>query len=92
MIRSEQGRAAITDRALADDCVAHARMFFNRPDFDLGSAHPPTFALCSEGEMFDALRQDYRAMSVMIFGEPPSFDAIIEEVAELERTLNGQAQ
>jgi len=67
-------------------------MFFNRPDFDLGSAHPPTFALCPEGGMFDDLRQDYRAMSVMIFGESPSFDAIIEEVADLERTLNGLAQ
>ena len=39
--------------------------------------------------MTGALRQDYRAMSAMIFGEPPSFDAIIEEIAALEQALNG---
>ena len=38
--------------------------------------------------MVDALRQDYRAMSVMIFGEPPAFDAMIEAIAALEAELN----
>jgi hypothetical protein len=56
-------------------------MFFNRPDFDLASAQPPTFALCPDGAMVDDLRQDYRAMSVMIFGEPPEFYAVIEAIA-----------
>ena len=33
------------DRALGADCVRHARMFFDRPDFDLVSATPGTFAI-----------------------------------------------
>jgi hypothetical protein len=66
-------------------------MFFNRPPFDLASARAPTFALCPEKGMIDDLRQDYRAMSVMIFGDPPSFDEVIEAVAELQNHLNGQA-
>ena len=74
LIQSDAGQAAMADRALGRDCVAHARMFFNRPDFDLGPARAPTFALCPEDGMTDALRQDYRAMSVMIFGESPPFD------------------
>jgi len=65
-------------------------MFFNRPDFDLASAQPPTFALCPDGAMVDALRQDYRAMSVMIIGEPPAFDAMIEAIVALEAELNAQ--
>jgi hypothetical protein len=88
LLRSETGRTALANRALGEDCVAHARVFFDRPDYDLKSAHPPTFALCPEGDMTGALRQDYRAMSAMIFGEPPPFDAIIEEIAALEKTLN----
>ena len=40
--------------------------------------------------MVDALRQDYRAMSVMIIGEPPAFDAMIEAIVALEAELNAQ--
>ncbi|MCA1660934.1 MAG: nucleotidyl transferase AbiEii/AbiGii toxin family protein [Novosphingobium sp.] len=88
LLDSEAGQAAMADRALGEDCVAHARMFFNRPDFDLASARAPTFALRPEGGMTDALRQDYRAMSTMIFGEPPAFDSVVEAIAALEHDLN----
>jgi hypothetical protein len=64
-------------------------MFFNRPDFDLVSAAPSTFALTPEGEMHDALRADYTAMAGMIFGAAPPFEAVIETVASLETSLNG---
>jgi len=33
------------------------------------------------GCKFTALRQDYRGMAVMIFGEPPPFEHIIEKLA-----------
>jgi Nucleotidyl transferase AbiEii toxin, Type IV TA system len=91
LLQSEIGRPAMGNLALGLDCVAHARIFFNRPDFDLGSAHRPTFALCPEGGMIDDLRQDYRAMGDMIFGEPPQFDAIISAIAVLEQSLNSDA-
>lgn len=91
LVQSEIGQAAVANRALGEDCVAHARMFFNRPDFDLATAQAPTFALCPEGGMTDALRQDYRAMSTMIFGEPPPFDAVVEAIAELQNSLNAVA-
>lgn len=91
LLQSETGRAALRNIELGADCVAHARMFFNRPDFDLASAQAPTFALCPEGGMIDDLRQDYRAMSVMIFGEPPKFEAVIEAIAGLQQALNATA-
>ena len=91
LVQSEIGQAAEANRALGEDCVAHARMFFNRPDFDLATAQAPTFALCPEGGMTDALRQDYRAMSAMIFGEPPPFDVVVEAIAELQHALNAAA-
>lgn len=91
LIQSEAGHAAMANRALCKDCVAHARMFFNRPDFDLASAQAPTFALCPEGGMVDDLRQDYRAMSSMIFGEPPPFNAVVKAIAELQHSLNASA-
>jgi len=91
LMQSEVGERALANPALGVDCVAHARMFFNRPDFDLASAVSPTFALCPEGSMYDELRRDYAAMSAMIFGTPPRFDAVIESVASIQSTLNSQA-
>jgi hypothetical protein len=54
----------------------------------LASAHPPTFALTPEGDMYDAVARDYSAMQGMIFGSAPSFAAVIENVASLEARLN----
>jgi hypothetical protein len=88
LMQTSLGERAIADPALGADCVAHARMFFNRPAFDLASAVPPTFVLMPEGEMYDALKQDYAAMAGMIFGTAPSFEAVSESIAELERRVN----
>jgi hypothetical protein len=65
------GEEAITDRAMGADCVRHARMFFNRPDFDLASAVADSIALAPHDGMMQSLRTDYEAMSGMIFGEYP---------------------
>ncbi len=39
LMQSPLGQDAIANAALGADCVAHARMFFNRPAFDLGVRH-----------------------------------------------------
>ena len=91
LMSSDLGKRAAKDLELGADCVAHARMFFNRPAFDLESAHPPTFTLTPEGDMYDELRRDYAAMSGMIFGDAPPFEAIIESVADLEQALNADS-
>lgn len=85
------GAAAIADTALGVDCVAHARMFFDRVDFDLASAAPGSFALAPNDAMIEQLRVDYRAMQGMIFGEPPIFEAVLESISALETRLNQSA-
>jgi len=84
------GEAALADAALGVDCVAHARMFFNRPDFDLASAVPGSFALAPHDAMIDQLRVDYRAMQGMIFGDPPAFEAVLASISSLEARLNNK--
>ncbi|MER9235851.1 nucleotidyl transferase AbiEii/AbiGii toxin family protein [Mesorhizobium sp. M0622] len=88
LMESEIGRRAIANKDIGADCVAHARMFFNRKDYDLATAQPPTFALLPHDGMIDALRRDYVAMSAMIFGPVPNFDLVIESVQRLETLLN----
>ena len=45
LFRSDIGKAALADRRLGGECVWHARMFFDRPDYDLASAIPGSFSV-----------------------------------------------
>ena len=89
LLPSEIGQNAMGDMAMAEDCVRHARMFFNRPDFDLASATPGTFALTPHDGMLDDLRRDYEAMAGMVFGPIPKVDEVVAAIADLEQRLNG---
>ena len=90
LLASEIGRKATEDAEMAEDCVRHARMFFNRPDLDLASAIPGRFALIPHDGMLADLRGDYEAMSGMIFGKIPNIDEVVAVIAELEQRLNGR--
>jgi hypothetical protein len=91
LLASATGRAALAQPALGTDCVRHARMFFDRPDYDLASAAPGSFALAPIGGMIDALGRDYDSMKAMIFGPVPSFAEILVSVGEIERIANSAA-
>ena len=82
------GAAALANPELGRDCVAHARMFFNSRDLDLAHAEPGSFALMPADAMISDLRRDYTAMSGMIFGDIPAFDAVLASVEELQLRLN----
>ena len=90
LFRSEVGKPAVADRTLGVDCVRHARMFFDRPDHDLSSAVPGTFAIAPTGAMVEALSRDYANTIAMIFGEAPAFDDILVSVDQIEQSLNSQ--
>ena len=45
LLASDVGKAALADWELGADCARHARLFFDRPDYDLVSAVPGTFAI-----------------------------------------------
>jgi hypothetical protein len=91
LMAGEVGARALADPVLGADAIAHARMFFDRPDFDLASATAPTFALAPDGAMHEALARDYRLMAAMIFGEIPPFETVLESVFDLDRRLNAAA-
>jgi hypothetical protein len=82
------GKKACGDDALIEDCVRHARMFFYRNNTGLESAERGTFRLRPAGAMVTPLAKDYQAMATMIFGNIPSFDAVLDSVAQAEALLN----
>jgi hypothetical protein len=90
LLAARVGRLAIGDTQMAADCVTHAQMFFNRPDFDLATAAPGAYALSPHDGMIGDLRRDYAAMSVMIFGVLPGFDEVMASITQLEFILNAR--
>src|SRR6185437_10176788 len=88
LLASQVGRKATEDAGMAESCLRHARMFFNRTDLDLASAVPGSFALVPQGGMLADLQRDYEAMAGMIFGPVPAVDEIVAAIAQLERCLN----
>ena len=84
------GSRAVTDLAMAANCTRHERMFFKRAGTD--TAVPGSFALVPPAAMLDQLRRDYEAMRVMIFGEVPIFQAVIDSIAVLEAALNRRTE
>jgi hypothetical protein len=91
LLTSGTGEAALADPELGRDCVRHARMFFNSPDLALATANPGTFALVPVADMIGDLRRDYTAMSGMIFGDVPTFDAVLESIGKIEARLNANS-
>ena len=85
---SNVGLDAIADLDLGADCIAHAKTFFNRPDYNLGTAAPGTFSLQPVGDMIGRLARDYDNTRAMIFGDAPDFDDIMSSIVEIEARLN----
>lgn len=79
---------ALADRNLAGDCVRHARLFFNRPDFDLASARTGSWVIEPSDQMLDRLRLDYEKTTPMIFGVPPTFKEIMASMKALNVAVN----
>lgn len=82
------GEKACADNSLIDDCVRHAKMFFYRANTGLDVAKRGSFRLRPIEAMLDPLRKDYGAMATMIFGEVPSFEAVLASVTRAEEQLN----
>lgn len=83
-IRSE----ALDDMPLLAQVVIHKETFYPSAWARYNLARPGSFRLLPAKERMTALERDYRSMGVMIFGEPPAFDTIMETLAALEREIN----
>ncbi len=79
---------AFADLELLAAVVKHKQTFYASAWSQYPLAVPGTFKLAPPEARIPALRRDYREMAVMIFGEPPPFEQIIEKLAELEKELN----
>jgi len=80
---------ALSDLELLAQVVRHKETFYPSGWARYDMARPGSFRLVPREERLAALERDHRNMGVMIFGEPPAFDAILETLTALEHEING---
>ncbi|MCK5133851.1 MAG: nucleotidyl transferase AbiEii/AbiGii toxin family protein [Candidatus Sabulitectum sp.] len=73
---------------LLEDVVEFKKKFYPVPWARYELATPPTFRLLPEEHVKRLLVKDYKAMKEMFFGEIPSFDEILQNLAALENEIN----
>lgn len=88
MAQGPIGAEALADPALLADVVRHKQTFYPSGWARYDVARPGSLRLVPADARRTALERDYRSMGVMLFGEPPAFDLIMETLAELEREIN----
>lgn len=84
LLQSNVGQKAKVNYNLAINCARHAEIFFYRPDYDLHLARKGLFKLAPTTKMMNVLKQDYQAMTSMIFGDVPNFDDVIQAILGFE--------
>ena len=80
--------AALVDVALLQDVVAFKQRFYPSRWARYEDAKPGTFKLTPSTERVGELRRDYRDMAIMVFGDVPAFDEIMDALRRLENEIN----
>jgi Nucleotidyl transferase AbiEii toxin, Type IV TA system len=85
----ELGKAAVEDTELLLKVARHKEVFFPAAWARYAEARPGTLRLVPRDARRPELGQDYRNMREMIFGEPPTFERLLEVLREIEVAING---
>ena len=79
---------ALDDLQLLKDVVAFKSRFYHCPWARYEDARPGTFRLVPKQARLDELQKDYGQMEVMIFGDVPRFEQIVDTLGHLENEIN----
>jgi len=66
----------------------HKSLFFKSSWAKYGEAARGTLRIVPPEQRLNALREDYRRMQEMFFGNPPEFNAMIKSLREWESDFN----
>lgn len=80
--------SALQDYDLLKDVAQHKKLFFRCGWAKYDEAKPGTLRLIPPYFRLPELQKDYDKMQIMIFGKSPSFQEIMDILAELESAIN----
>ncbi|MDP8201825.1 MAG: nucleotidyl transferase AbiEii/AbiGii toxin family protein [Candidatus Tenebribacter burtonii] len=91
MANSDVKKSALADLDLLKGVVEFKKRFYTCNWANYDEAKPGTLKLLPPEYRHKELKQDYKAMQNMIFGEKIEFDEIIKILTELEKEINSLA-
>lgn len=89
LIHKGIGQKALKDISLLHDVIRHKSKYFKSAWANYETAVPPTLSIYPNDLLKQKLQEDYRQMRGMLFGNPPSFDEILEAIEKFQNELNG---
>jgi len=87
MAVSPMAECALADVALRQRVVAHKSVYFRSGWARYDLAVPATFRLLPPAERLPELKADHRKMAPMFFALPPSIEAVLETLGQLEARI-----
>ncbi len=88
MVSTQYKKTAIKDIALLQEVIKYTSILYEKNWAKIGEIKPGHFTLSPHSSTLELLKDDYKNMESMIYGEYPSFDEILESVQKLEKELN----
>lgn len=89
LYQSQVGENALNQAELLQAVVRHKMLFFRSAWANYEGAQPGSFRLVPPAETIPRLKADYAQMQeVMIFGDSPTFDELLEALKHLEARIN----
>lgn len=89
MSRSDVKSKAFSRKELLEQDVRFKLKFYYAKNASYETAHIGTVRLLPGADAIKDLSIDYEHMTDMIYGEKPSFDEIMDSIAQLEQEING---
>lgn len=79
---------AMQDIRLLEDVVKNKSIYFPSKWANYNEAKIGTLRLYPNEEFIDQLKQDYKKMDDMFFGNPPDFNETLDKIIRIEKTIN----
>ncbi|MDP9175726.1 MAG: nucleotidyl transferase AbiEii/AbiGii toxin family protein [Planctomycetota bacterium] len=86
------GKEAMKNIDLLLKVAQHKEVFFASSWAKYREARPGTLRLLPRPSRLDELKRDFEIMREMIFGQPQSFDHVLEVLREIELQVNGKSE
>jgi len=80
-------QTALSQPDLLKRVVKHKQLFYPRAWARYDLAVPADLQLTPSKDWIDYIKRDYNEMQIMIFGDPPTFDGILEGLRNLESAI-----
>jgi len=88
MSRKSVAKEAFADLDLLRAVALHKDRFYHCGWARIFDAKPGDFRLLPPEGRLQELQRDYRGMEAMFFGEPPTMERILKDLADLEKRIN----